>query len=116
LALEYIKVEDYAAPLSFNNDNFSHQMDNTMEHALPLHDHKETPNNKGLPSHEAGPSVGSLHVLSAGQTLVIDPTGMFINELPAKGCPTPLLSQHILTERQQSEFGSYKQTNTVEQW
>ena len=71
----YFKVEAYEAPLSFNNDNSSHQMDNTIEHALPLYDHKEAPNNEGLPSYEAGLSVGR-----RSPALVIDPTGMFINE------------------------------------
>jgi hypothetical protein len=109
----YFKVEDYAAPLSFNSDNFSyqidnndnssHQMDNTTEHALPLYDHEEAPNNKELPSYEAGPSVGSQHVLSTGPTVAIDPTGMFINELPAKDAqPLYSLSTSLLNVNNRS--------------
>ena len=94
-------MEDYAAPLSFNNNNFSHQMDNTIEPALPLYDHKEAPNNEGLPSYKAGSSVGN--VLSAGPTLVIDPTGMFINELPARDAqPIYSLSTSLLNVNNRS--------------
>jgi len=76
-------------------------MDNTIEPALPLYDHKEAPNNEGLPSYKAGSSVGN--VLSAGPTLVIDPTGMFINELPARDAqPIYSLSTSLLNVNNRS--------------
>jgi hypothetical protein len=103
-------VEDCPAPLSFNdnfndnfnNDNSSHQMDNTIEHALPLYDHEEAPNNKELPSYEAGPSVGMLHVLSTRPTLAIDPTGMFINEPARDAQPLYSLSTSLLNVNNRS--------------
>ena len=77
-------------------------MDNTVEHAVPSHDHEEAPNNKELPS---GPSEGRLHVLSAGPTLAIDPTGMFINKLPARDAqPLYSLSTSLLNVNSRSSI------------
>jgi len=67
-------------------------MDSTKENALPSYDHEETPNNEELPSYEVGPSGGRPHDLSVGPTLAIDPTGMFINELPRRDDAQPLYS------------------------
>jgi hypothetical protein len=95
----YFKEEDCPAlyPLTTNNDNSSHEMDNTTEYALPSYDHEEAPMNEDLPSYEAVPSVGRLHVLSAGLTLAIDPTGMFIIELYARDAqPLYSLSTSLL--------------------
>src|SRR5277367_3103308 len=78
-------------------------MDNSIEHAVPSYDHEEAPNNEELPSYEAGPSVGKLHALSTGPTLVIDPTGMFINELPARDAqPLYSLSTSLLNVNNRS--------------
>ena len=80
-------------------------MDNTIKHALPSYDHEEAPNNEELPSYEAGPSVGRLDVLSTGPTLAIDPTGMFINELPARDAqPLYSLSTSLLNVNSRSSI------------
>ena len=80
-------------------------MDNTMEHALPPYDHRGAPNIKELPSYETDPSVGRLHALSAGPTLAIDPTGMFINEFPARDAqPRYSLSASLLKVNSRSSI------------
>jgi hypothetical protein len=88
-------------------------MDNTIEHALPSYDHKEALNNEELPSYKAGPSVGRLHVLSAGPTLAIDPTGMFINEFPARDAqPLYSLSTSLLNVNSRSSISISRPTRS----
>jgi len=77
-------------------------MGNIIARALSPHGHEEAPNNEELPSYEAGPSVGGLHVTPAGPTLAIDPTGMFINELPARAQPLYSLSTSLLNVHSRS--------------
>lgn len=62
-------------------------MDNTTEHALPSYENEEAPSYEDAPSYDVGTSAGRMHVPSTGLSLVLDPTGMFIKQLPSSDAP-----------------------------
>jgi hypothetical protein len=68
-------------------------MDNTTDHVPPSYDNEEAPSYEHAPSYDAspsynaGPSAGNAHALSTDLTLALDPTGMFIKQLPSSAAP-----------------------------
>jgi hypothetical protein len=63
-------------------------MDNSREHALPSYEKEGIPSyEETTPSYEASVGAPKPHVLSAGMNVTLDPTGMFIKQLPSSDAP-----------------------------